>query len=191
MSSSRGTNPRPAPWPISPQGGRATTFDWPCSAWSNGSPPPTRKLAGPDTQKDPPRKPQHSPICGCHALHRILRRVGLSPELVYPLPTTEQEVHQIRTLVCYILAAAAEEGKLFLLTPRPTTDHTSAPLQADAYTDTTHTPAKSPPLPLPPRYPAGPHTPTSARTPGPRNTGLPQPPKQPHTPATDPPAEHP
>ena len=32
--------------------------------------------------------------------------MGLSPELAYPLPTTDQEVHQIRMLVCEILAAA-------------------------------------------------------------------------------------
>ena len=31
-SSSRGTSPQPAPWPKSPQGKRATTWDWPCSA---------------------------------------------------------------------------------------------------------------------------------------------------------------
>ena len=35
-SSSRGTNCRPATWPNPPQGGPATTWDWPCSAWSNG-----------------------------------------------------------------------------------------------------------------------------------------------------------
>ena len=31
-SSSQGTSPQPAPWPKSPQGRRATTWDWPCSA---------------------------------------------------------------------------------------------------------------------------------------------------------------
>ena len=118
--------------------------------------------------------------------------MGLSPELAYPLPTTDQEVHQIRKLVCEILAAAAEDGKLLHQTARPTTDHTSAPLRADTYTDTTQPPAQSPPMPLPPRCPSGdPHTPTIACTPGPRDTGLPDPPKQQHTPATDPPAGHP
>ena len=29
---SQGTSPKPAPWPKSPQGRRATTWDWPCSA---------------------------------------------------------------------------------------------------------------------------------------------------------------
>ena len=38
--------------------------------------------------------------------------------------------------------------------------------------------------------PGGPDTPTIARGPGLRDAGLPHPPKQPHTPATDPPTEH-
>ena len=47
-------------------------------------------------------------------------------------------------------------------------------------------------MPFSPRFPpGGPNTPTNARTPGPRDTGLPHPPKQQHTPATDPPAGHP
>ena len=35
--SSRGTKPQPAPWPKSPRGGRATTWDWLCSACPSGS----------------------------------------------------------------------------------------------------------------------------------------------------------
>ena len=143
-------------------------------------------------ERPPPPRPQHSLTCGYHAIHRVLSRVGLSPELAYRLPTTDQEVHQIRKLVCEILAAAAEDGKLFLQTSQPTTDHASAPLRADTYTDTTHPTAQSPPIPLPPCcQPGDPHTPTIARTPGPRDTGLPHPPKQQHTPATDPFAGHP
>ena len=75
--------------------------------------------------------------------------MGLSPKLAYPLPTTDQEGHQIRKLVCEILAAAAEDGKLLLQTARPTTRHASAPRRADTYTDTTHPTARSPPKPLP------------------------------------------
>ena len=56
--------------------------------------------AGADTRQDPPPRPQHSLTYRYHAIHRILSRVGLSPELVYHLPTTDQEVHQIRMLVC-------------------------------------------------------------------------------------------
>ena len=127
-----------------------------------------------------------------HAIHRVLSRVGLSPKLAYPLPTTDQEVHQIRKLVCEILAAAAEDGKLLLQTARPTTGHASAPRRADTYTDTAHPTAQSPPMPLPSRCsPGDPHMPTIARTPGPCDTGLPHPPEHQHTPATHPPAGHP
>ena len=79
--------------------------------------------------------------------------MGLSPELALPPPTTDQGVHQIRMLVWKILAAAAEDGKLLFQTARPTTDHTSAPLQADTYSNTTHPPTQSPPLPPPPPLP--------------------------------------
>ena len=74
----------------------------------------TQIEAGPDTRNDPPDRPQHFLTCGYHAIHRILRRVGLSPELAYPHPMTDQGVHQIRTLICETLAAAAEDGKLLL-----------------------------------------------------------------------------
>ena len=118
--------------------------------------------------------------------------MGLSPKLAYPLPTTDQEVHQIRKLVCEIPAAAAEDSKLLLQTARPTTGHASAPQRADTYTDTAHPTTQSPPMPLPSRCsPRDPHTPTIARTPGPRDTGLPHPPEHQHTPATHPPAGHP
>ena len=152
----------------------------------------TQVEAGPDTRPNPPPRPQQSLTCGYHAIHRVLSRAGLSPKLAYPLPTTDQEVHQIRKLVCEILAAAAEDGKLLLLTARPTTGHASAPRRADTYTDTTHPTAQSPPMPLPSRCsPGDPPTPTIARTPGPRDTGLPRPPEHQHTPATHPPAGHP
>ena len=152
----------------------------------------TQIEAGPDTRPNLPPRPQHSLTCGYHAIHRVLSRAGLSPELAYPLPTTDQEVHQIRKLVCEILAAAAEDGKLLLRTARPTPDHASAPLRADTYIDTTHPTAQSPPMPLPSCCSTGdPHTPTIARTPRPRDTGLPHPPEHQHTPATDPPPGHP
>ena len=138
----------------------------------------TQIEAGPDKRNYPSPGPQHSLTCGYHAIHRVLSRVGLSPELAYPLPTTDQEVHQIRKLVCEILAVAAEDGKLLLQTALPTTNHSSPPLRADTYTDTTHPTAQSPPMPLPPRCPPrDPHMPTIAHTPGPRDTGLPHPPK--------------
>ena len=56
-------------------------------------------------------------------------------------------------LICKILAAAAEEGKLLLQTARPTTDHTSVPLQADTHTNKTNSRAQSPPLPPPAPHP--------------------------------------
>ena len=143
----------------------------------------TQIEAGPHTRPNPPPRPRHSLTSGYHAIHSVLSRVGLSPELAYPLPTTHQEVHQIRKLVCEICAAAAEDGKLLLQTARPTTDHASAPRRADTYTDTTHPTAQSPPMPLPsPCSPRDTHTPTIARTPGPRDTGLPHPPQHQHTP---------
>ena len=105
----------------------------------------TQIEAGPDTRPNPPPpRSQQNLTCGYHAIHRVLSRLGLSPKLAYPLPTTDQEVHQIRKLVRKILAAAAEDGKLLLQTARPTTDHASAPRQADTYTDTTHPTAQSP-----------------------------------------------
>ena len=153
---------------------------------------PHTSRGGPGRTTKPPSRPQQSLTCGYHAIHRVLNRAGLSPKLAYPLPTTDQEVHQIRKLVCEILAAAAEDGKLLLQTAHPTTCHASAPRRADTYTNTAHPTAQSPPMPLPSRCSTGdPHTPTIARTPGPRDTGLPQPPESQHTPATHPPAGHP
>ena len=152
----------------------------------------TKIEAGPDTRPNSPPRPQHSLTCGYHAIHRVLSRVGPRLELAYPLPTTDQEVQQIRKLVCEILAAAEEDGKLLLHTAWPTTDHASAPRRADIYTDTTHSTAQSPPMPLPSRCSAGdPNTPTIACSPGPRDTGLPHPPEHQHTPATDPPTGQP
>ena len=102
-----------------------------------------------------------------------------------------EEIELLCKLVCEILAAAAEDGKLLLQIARPTTGHASAPRRADTYTDTTHPTAQSAPKPLPSRCPPGDqHTPTIARTPGPRDTGLAQPPEHQHTPATQPPAGH-
>ena len=75
--------------------------------------------AGPNMGPNPPPRPQQSLTCGYHAIHRVLSSVGPSPKLAYPLPTTDQEVHQIRKLVCEILAAAAEDGKLLLQTAPP------------------------------------------------------------------------
>ena len=50
----------------------------------------TQVKEGPDTQKDHPARPQHCLTCGYHAVHRVLRRMGLSPPLQYPLPTTKR-----------------------------------------------------------------------------------------------------
>ena len=70
-----GIDLQPAPWPKSPQGGRATTWDWPCSASPNGSsttghprgpcppfgpsPPPTQKFRQAQTRGRTPA-PGHS-----------------------------------------------------------------------------------------------------------------------------------
>ena len=152
----------------------------------------TQVEAGPDTRPNPPPRLQQSLTCGYHAIHRVLSRAGVSPKLAYPLTTTHQEVHPIRKLICKILAAAAEDSKLLLQTTRPTTDHASAPRRVDTYTDTTHPSAQSLPMPLPCRCsPGDQQTPTIARTPGPRDTGLPHMPEHQHTPATHPPAGHP
>ena len=117
----------------------------------------------------------------------------LSPQLAYPLPTTDQEVHQIRKLVCEILAAAAEDSKLLLRTARPTTGHASAPRRADTYIDTTHPTAQSPPMPLPsPCSPGDPHTPATHPSAGhpshpPHSTTRTQPPRGAPRPAARPP----
>ena len=133
----------------------------------------TQVEAGPDTRRDPPPRPKHCLTCGHHAVHRVLRCMGLSPPLKYPLSTTEKEVHQIRTRIWEILAAAAKDGKLVPQNSRPTRDHTSALLQADTYTDMPHVNPAPHPLPLPPPSPSsGPHTPTNLQSPGPRETGL-------------------
>ena len=114
------------------------------------------------------------------------------PTLYMNLLSNVWVIHQVRKLVCEILAAAAEDGKPLLRTARPTTGHASAPQRANTYTDTAHPTAQSPPMPLPSRCSPGyPHTPTIARSPGPRDTGLPHPPEHQHTPATHPPAGHP
>ena len=137
----------------------------------------------------PPPRPQHSLTCGYHAIHRVICRVGLSPELAYPLPTTDQEVHEIRKLVCEILAAVAEDGKLLLQTARPTTDHTSAPLRADTYTDTTPPPPRNP-GPCPSPLAAHPETqtrPPSRAPPGPATRASPTRPNY----STRPPRTHP
>ena len=82
----------------------------------------TQVEAGPETRPNPPPRPQQSFTCGYHAIHRVLSRMGLSPKLAYPLPTTDQEVRPIRKLVCEILAAAAEDGKLHPTCARATSD---------------------------------------------------------------------
>ena len=60
------------------------------------------------TERPPPRR-QQLLTCGYHAVHRVLPRVDLSPPLKYPGSTTDKEVHQVRTRICEILAAAANE----------------------------------------------------------------------------------
>ena len=133
---------------------------------------------GPDTRKPPPPRPQHSLTCGYHAIHRILCRVGLSPEVAYPLLTTDQEVHQICTLICEVLAAAPPNRPAY-----------NRPHRRAAASGNIHRHNTSPhtiPAPAPARFPSGgPHTPTITRSPRPRDTALPDPPKQLHTPGTD------
>ena len=139
---------------------------------------------------------QHSLTCGYHTIHRVIRSLDLCQALEYPLLTTDQEVHQIRTLICEILAAAAQDSKLLLQITRPTTDHTGTPLQADTYSDTTPSPTQSPPLPLPHRSPPAAHTrQLSPAAPGPATLASPTrpnnhtrpprtlPPNTPHHPA--------
>ena len=70
--------------------------------------PHTQVKAGPDAGADPPPGPKQPLTCGYLAVCRVLRRMDFSPALKYPLFTTDQEVHQIRTLICDIFAAAAE-----------------------------------------------------------------------------------
>ena len=82
--------------------------------WAIPSERPHTNRGGPGHAAKPPPRPQQSLTCGYHAIHRVLSRVGLNSKLPYPLPTTDQEVHQIRKLVCEILATAAEDGELLL-----------------------------------------------------------------------------
>ena len=89
-----------------------------------------------DTRKDPLPRPQQPLICGYHAAHRVLRRVGLSPPLKYVLPTTDQEVHEVHTRICEILAAAAVGGKLHLQACRTTQAPTYTPLRANTNAET-------------------------------------------------------
>ena len=105
---------------------------------------------------------------------------------LFPPPT---KMGQIGALICEILPAAAEDGKFLPQTSRPIRDHTGAPLQADTYIDTTDSssapqpPTLPQPMPLPPRSPrSGSDTPTVARSPGPHNGGLFQPPDHPARP---------
>ena len=46
----------------------------------------TQVEASPDTQPNPPPRPQQSRTCGYHAIHRVLSRAGPSPKLAYPFP---------------------------------------------------------------------------------------------------------
>ena len=89
----------------------------------------TQVQAGPDTRTDPSPRPQHPLTCGYHAIHRVLCRMDLSPALQWPILTTDQEVHQIRTLICEILATAAKDSKLVLQTARPTRPTAHSPRQ--------------------------------------------------------------
>ena len=150
----------------------------------------TQIKAGPDTRKDPPARPQLSLTCEYHAIHRVLSRVGLSPELAYPLSTTDQEVHQIRKLVCETFAMAAEDGKLLLQNAQPTTDNASC---KRTHTPTQHTPPHPCPSPLaahpethtrpPSRAPPGPATRASPTRPNNgKRTPRTHPPDTPHRP---------
>ena len=100
--------------------------------------------------------------------------MGLSPPLQYPLPTTHQEVHQIRTLICEILVAACARRQA---SPRKFPAYTTPDERAAASGHVRRHNAREPSpqfLPLSRHSPfSGPHTPTIARSHGPRDTGLP------------------
>ena len=109
--------------------------------------------------------------------------MGLSRPLRYPPPTTDQEVHQIRTCICKMLAAAAKDGKLLLQPSRPRRDHTNAPRKANTYIGTLQANPSPQPLPLQPHSPtSGSPAPTDTQNPRSRNTGPPLPPERPDTP---------
>ena len=92
-----------------------------CGALDLGHPHhPDTSVGGPRHAEKPPSRPQRPLTCGYLAVHRVLRRMGLSAPLKYPLPTTDQEVHQIRTCIRQIRAAAAKDGNFLLPTSRPT-----------------------------------------------------------------------
>ena len=60
-----------------------------------------------------PPRPQHYLTCGYHAIPRVVCRVALSPELAYPLPTTDQGVHHIhrsRSSPAWPCSAACRRG---------------------------------------------------------------------------------
>ena len=142
----------------------------------------TQVEAGPDRRKDPPPRPQQPLTCGYHAIHRVLRRMSLSPPLKYPCPSSDQEVHNMRTHICKILAAAAMDGEILLRISRPTRDPKCTPLQADTNTDTLHaTPPHTPYPRLPSPHPVA-HTRPPARTAPVRATQDPPPARTPtHT----------
>ena len=121
----------------------------------------------------PPPQATRSPQLRVPRRGQSPQAMGLSPGLKYPLPTTDQEVHQIRTCSCKILPAAAMDGKLLLQTARPTRDHTCTLLQGDTNTDTPHAnPAPRPPALHSHSPTSGPNMPTGAHSPGLHHTGL-------------------
>ena len=155
----------------------------------------TQVKAGPQNTGGPPPRQQQHVNCGYHAAHRFLRPVGLSQLLKYPLATTDQEVHQVRTRICEILASAAVDGNLHLQTSdlRETT-HADHCERSRIPTQHMQTPPHIACSSLPTPHPVD-HTRPQARTapgpttripPAPKTPDLPFPtPGNPHTPATN------
>ena len=146
----------------------------------------TQIEASRNTRKDPASRPQQRLICGYHAVHRVLWRVGRNAPLRYPLPTTNKEVHQVRTHICRILAAAVVDGKLKLQTSRPTPDHTCTPPRANTSADAEHANDNPHHLPFPSQSPpSGPHSPSGHSPMQAQRQDPTAPPESQPTPATD------
>ena len=119
---------------------QAVLADHRCNAVDLGHP------QAPTHRKTPTPRPQQHLTCSYNAIYRILRRVGFNPNLKYPLPTTHQEVPQVRTPICELLAGAAVDGKLHLT--KPTEHDNCTPPQANSSAKLPHTKPLPHPLAL-------------------------------------------
>ena len=121
--------------------------------------------------------------------------MGLSQPLKYPLPTTDSEVHQIRTGICEMFAAATIDGNLQLQIPANTRPEIHTAASGHVHRDTARKPSPNtayPPFSAPHRVT---HTRPAVRTaPGPATQAFPprlnthtrppqtSPPSEPHSP---------